>query len=80
MVETKMDLTNFVNVGKNRMESYDDFVNFELGFDEDTRNNLTYEQFCAEMDKGYGNSDCVQIARLYEDENGTVWYDNDYVG
>lgn len=75
-----MDLTGFVKIGNNRMEAYDDFVNFELGFDEDARNNLSYEEFCEELDKGYGNSDCIQVSRLYEDEKGTVWYDNDYVG
>lgn len=73
-----MDLSTFIKIG-NRTEAYDDFFKFENGFDEDARNNLTFEEFCAELDKGYGNSGCVQIARLYEDENGVIWYDNDYV-
>lgn len=73
-----MDLTNFILVGNNRKEAYDDFVEFESGFDENCRTTLTYEEFCIELDKGYGNSDYLQVARLYEDENG-VWYDNEYV-
>ena len=76
----KIDLSTFVLVGKNRMEAYDDFVDFELGFDEDFCNNLTFEEFCAELDKGYGNADCVQISRLYEDNEGKIWYDNEYCG
>ena len=74
-----MDLTGFVKVGNNRKEAYDDFVAFENGFDEDYRTELTFEEFCEELDKGYGNANYTQIARLYEDENGNVWYDNDYV-
>ena len=74
-----MDLTNFSKVGNNREEAYNDFVEFESGFSELLRNNLSYEEFCTELDKGYGNSDYVQVARLYEDENGAVWYDTEYI-
>lgn len=77
-MEQKMDLTGFVKVGNNRKEAYDDFVEFESGFDEDFRTILTYEEFCIELEKGYGNSDCIQISRLYENEDG-IWYDNDFV-
>ena len=73
-----MDLTGFVKVGNNRRESYDDFVAFESGFNEEVRYNYTFEEFCKELDMGYGNANCTQIARLYEDENGIIWYDNDY--
>ena len=72
-----MDLSTFIKIG-NRKEAYEDFCEFEKGFDEDTRNNLTFEEFCVELDKGYGNSGCVQVARLYEDDNGVIWYDNEY--
>ena len=61
------------------MEAYDDFYKFEMGFDEDCRANLSYEEFCSELDKGYGKSDYTQVARLYEDESGVIWYDNEYV-
>jgi hypothetical protein len=74
-----MDLTGFIMIG-NREDAYKDFIDFEMGFREDCRSILTYGEFCIELKKGYGNSDYVQIARLYEDENGIVWYDNDYVG
>lgn len=75
-----MDLINFTKVGNNRQEAYDNFVDFELGFDEDVRYNYTFEEFCKELDKGYRSteSNCVQIARLYEAEDGTIWYDNEY--
>ena len=74
-----IDLTGFIKIG-NREEAYKDFLDFELGFDEDVRSILTYGEFAVELKKGYGNSDVVQIARLYEDEEGTVWYDTDYAG
>lgn len=76
----RIDLTTFVLVGGNRKEAYEDFIEFEKGFN-DADNiylKMTFEEFCKELDKGYGNSDCLQIARLYENENG-IWYDNEYV-
>lgn len=78
-MKKEMNLSTFVKVGNNKTEAYDDFYEFEMGFDEDCRTNLSYEEFCSELDKGYGNSDCIQIARLYEDKNGVIWYDNEYV-
>ena len=72
------DCGTLVKVGDNRKEAYQDYINFENGFDEDTRTTLSYEQFCTELDKGYSNSEYVQVARLQEDENGVVWYDCDY--
>ena len=67
------DLSNFVLIGNNRKQAYEDFIK-----DEDY--NMTFEEFCKELDKGYGNSDCIQIARLYETSDGKVWYENDYCG
>lgn len=72
------DCETLVKVGNNREEAYQDYINFENGFDEDTKIALSYEQFCTELDKGYSNSEYVQVARLQEDENGVVWYDCDY--
>lgn len=72
------DLSTFIQVGNNRKEAYDDFCEFENGFDKDARNELTFEEFCTELDKGYGESIYVQIARLYEDKDGVVWYDNEF--
>lgn len=77
--EQKIDLSTFIKVGNNRQEAYKDFIEFEKGFDEEIKTNLSYEDFCIELDKGYSNSKYVQIARLYEDINGTIWYDNEYV-
>ena len=74
------DLSTFVLVGNNRKEAYDEFVEYELRFDEDVRNNLSFEEFCKELDKGYENSGCIEIARLYEDGKGRVWYDKEYCG
>ena len=73
-----MDLTSFVKVGNNRKESYADYIDFEKGFKENSVV-ISFEEFCSELDKGYGKSDYTQIARLYEDNNGCVWYDNEYI-
>lgn len=57
--------------------AYEDFAKFEDGFEKEVSNKLTFVEFMNELKKGYGKSDCVQIARLIELENG-IWYDNDY--
>ena len=67
------DLSNFVLVGNNRKQAYEDFI-------ENEDYNMTLEEFCEELDKGYSNSNCIQIARLYETKDGKVWYENDYCG
>ena len=74
-----MDLTGFVIIG-NREAAYKDYIEFETLFDKDVSYLLTYGEFITELKKGYGNSEHVQIARLYEDENGVIWYDTYYVG
>lgn len=58
-------------------KAYKDFCDFESGFSEDCRNDMTFEEFMTEFKKGYGNSGCVQIARLFENDNG-IFYDLDY--
>ena len=73
-----MDLTSFIKVGNNRKEAYEDYIDFEKGFKENSVV-ISFEEFCKELDKGYGKSDYTQIARLYEDNNGCVWYDNEYI-
>lgn len=70
----------FIKVGTNRREAYDDFVKYESMFDEGARNDLTFKEFCMELDKGYGESDCIQVARLIEDDKGMIFYDNEYCG
>lgn len=75
-----MDLTNFVLVGNNRREAYESHIEFEKGFN-DLDNpylKMSFKKFCKEMDKGYGQSDWLQIARLYEAPDGKVYYDNEY--
>lgn len=67
------DLSNFVLVGNNRKQAYEDFI-------EDEDYDMIFEEFCKELDKGYGNSNCIQIARLYETKDGKIWYENDYCG
>jgi hypothetical protein len=55
-------------------------MNFEMGFDNpELRDLMDFGDFCKELDLGYGNSAHIQIARLYEDEDGKIWYDNEYV-
>lgn len=73
-----MDMSTFIKIG-NRKEAYKDYCEFESGFDDNCRTELSYEEFCKELNKGYGNSYCIQIARLYEDTKGVVWYDNEYI-
>lgn len=74
------DLSSFVLIGNNRKQAYEDFIEFEKGFGEDCRYDMSFKEFCKELDKGYGNSNCIQIARLYETKDGKVWYENDYCG
>lgn len=73
-----MDLSSFVKIGDNRLEAYDSLYDLGLYFDEDYRTDLSYNRFCEELDKGYGKSKNIRIARLYEDEKGAVWYNNAY--
>lgn len=74
------DLSSFVLVGNNRKEAYNDFIEFEKGFDDEDNPYLkmSFEDFCKELDKGYGQSDCLQITRLYEAPDGKIYYDNEY--
>ena len=75
----KMNLSTFVKIGENREQAYISHIDFELGFASPIlRNIITFKEFCKELDLGYGKSDYVQIARLYEDEQGNIWYDNEY--
>ena len=55
-----------------------DFAQFEDGFEKECKVNITYEEFVKELEKGYGKSVYIQIARLFELSNG-IWYDNEYV-
>ena len=75
-----MDLTNFVLTGNNRREAYESHIEFEKGFNESDNPYLkiNFRKFCKELDKGYGESDWLQIARLYEAPDGKIWYDNEY--
>lgn len=74
-----MNLTNFIPNGNNRLEAYAHYMNFEMGFDDpEVRNLMSYYDFCQELDKGYGKSGCPEIARLYEDKDGKIWYDKEY--
>ena len=76
------DLSNFVLIGNNRKQAYEDFIEFEKDFNDENNIylDMTYKEFCENLDKGYGNSNCIQIARLYESKDGKVWYDNEYCG
>lgn len=62
---------------KDYQYAYEDFAQFEDGFEKECRNELSFEQFMTELKKGYGKSGCVQVARLFELSNG-IWYDNEY--
>ena len=58
-------------------KAYKDFCDFEKGYDEDVRNTMSYDTFVKELKKGYGQSGCVQVARLFENEYG-IFYDNNF--
>lgn len=71
---------NFVLVGYNRREAYEDHIEFEKGFNDPDNQYLkmSFRKFCKELAKGYGKSDYIQIARLYEASDGTIWYDTEF--
>ena len=78
----KVDLSTFVKIADDRKGAYRSHIEYEKSFNDEDNPYLkmNYEEFCTELDKGYGNSSWLQIARLYEDEDGKVWYDNEYIG
>jgi hypothetical protein len=57
------DLTNFVLVGNNRKEAYEDFIEFEKGFNDPDNEYLkmNFEDFCEILDKGYIKGDSYEI-------------------
>lgn len=74
------ELSDCVLVGNNRVEAYQSHLDFESGFDEEFRCDISFKEFCKELDKGYGNSDFLQISRLIEMPDGKIWYDNEFCG
>lgn len=80
MLEPVIMPKEFYKDGDNREEAYKNFVEFEEGFPKEDQLNLSFEEFCAELDKGYGTSEMFQIARLYEKADGSIWYDTEYSG
>lgn len=79
-VEEKPDLSTFVLLGESRLEAYAAHMDYEMGFDNpEVRELMSFDEFCKELDLGYGNSGYIQIARLYEDKDGKIWYDNEFV-
>ena len=61
------------------LSAYEDFCKYEDGFDDEIKTKISYERFICELKKGYGESDCIQIARLFELSDG-IYYDNEYCG
>lgn len=70
------DEKGFIKVADDYESAYKDFVDFEEEFD---GTDLSYDKFLTELKKGYGNSNYVQIARLFELSDG-IYYDNYYCG
>lgn len=64
---------NFIKIG-DRRDAWLDYLT-----DEPDQPRLTFEEFNAELDKGYGNSAILPIARLLVHGN-SVYYDNEYAG
>lgn len=73
---------NFFLLAPNRSEAFRKLQQFEDGYEnpENPYLKMSYEVFGKELDKRYGKSEYTQIARMYEDTYGLVWYDGDYVG
>ncbi len=80
IVKKEVDLTGFEFAGCNREEAYQGHLEYEAGFSPDCQSIMDFETFCNELDLGYGNSDCIQVARLYEAPDGKIWYDTEYYG
>ena len=76
-----MDMDGFVRICDkgDYKTAYKQHIEFEKGFnDSSVQDLLSFEEFCKELKKGYGNSDHLQIARLME-TNDAIYYDNEYV-
>jgi len=59
-----------------------DTLDFEYAYEDYIKSNseidyITYEEFLEEINKGYGNSGRIEIARLLVLSNG-IYYDNEY--
>lgn len=83
MTFSKDDLeAGFLLLGRNRREAYAEHIAFERGFDDPDNEYLKmgFRAFCRELNKGYGGSDCAQIARLWEAPNGEIYYDRYWGG
>jgi hypothetical protein len=61
------------------LSAYEDFCRDENNYNDDIKIKINYEKFICELKKGYGKSDCIQIARLFELSDG-IYYDNEYCG
>lgn len=72
--------SGFVLVGNNRREAYANHIEFEKGFNDPDNSYLkmSFRKFCKELARGYGQSDWVQISRLYEAPDGKIWYDTEF--
>lgn len=58
--------------------AYNDFIKFEMGFDEEFRNICSFDEFVKQIQKGYRQSDYTQISRLIETNQG-IFYDNLFI-
>jgi len=74
--ESMIENQEIVKIADDYESAYNDFIKNEEIYG---KPNISYDEFLSELKKGYGNSDCVQIARLFELSDG-IWYDNEYCG
>lgn len=72
------DLTGFDFYGHNRQEAYENYRKFEKESHPQNFQPLTFGEFYFELDKGYGQSNHKEIARLYEQSDDSIWYDVEY--
>lgn len=70
----------FIICAKNRKDAYTEYFKDSMcaSKTKQHKEKIKYAEFCEELEKGYGQSKFEEIARLYEDKNGVIWYDTNF--
>lgn len=69
---------DIIFIGATVQKAYESFCEFEDGFNDNSKTEMDIDTFERELNKGYGVSDCIEIARLINTSNG-YFYDKNYV-
>ena len=71
---------DFFIFAPNRVEAYKKIKEVKVGLD-DCNNpyiNMSYDEFCKELEKDYGKSGYLMLSKMHEDKYGFIWYNRDY--